>query len=102
MGTRTTITWEKFLAASIEGQKCEWVDGEVVQMSPVSLWHEDVLARLIEYLVVEYCRAHPDKLAGVCQKIASRGSKVRSLKFAHFSDHALHVMTCSIRHQRAG
>ncbi len=59
MGTRTTITWEKFLAASIEGQKCEWVDGEVVQMSPVSLWHEDVLARLIEYLV-EYCRAHPE------------------------------------------
>jgi len=57
MGTKTTITWEEFLASAVEGQKCEWIDGEVVQMSPVSLWHEDVLARLIEYLV-EYCRAH--------------------------------------------
>jgi Uma2 family endonuclease len=59
MPIRTAITWEDFLASAVEGQKCEWIDGEVVQMSPVSLWHEDVLARLIEHLV-EYCRAHPE------------------------------------------
>jgi Uma2 family endonuclease len=58
MGTRTAITWEEFLASAVEGQKCEWIDGEVVQTSPVSLWHERVLALLIEYLV-EYCRSHP-------------------------------------------
>ena len=59
MATRTTITWEQFLASALEGQKCEWVDGEVVQMSPVNLAHERVLALLIEYLV-DYCRVHPD------------------------------------------
>ncbi len=58
MGTRTAITWEEFLASAVEGQKCEWVDGEVVQMSPVNLPHERVLALLIEYLV-DYCRLHP-------------------------------------------
>lgn len=59
MGTRTAITWEEFLASAVEGQKCEWVDGEVVQMSPVNLPHERVLALLIEYLV-DYCRLHPE------------------------------------------
>jgi Uma2 family endonuclease len=59
MGTRTAITWEEFLASAVEGQKCEWIDGEVVQMSPVNLPHERVLALLIEYLV-DYCRLHPE------------------------------------------
>jgi len=59
MGTKTAITWEEFLASAVEGQKCEWIDGEVVQMSPVNLPHEHILARLIEYLV-DYCRLHPE------------------------------------------
>jgi Uma2 family endonuclease len=57
MATRTAITWEEFLASAVEGQKCEWIDGEVVQMSPVNLPHERVIALLIEYLV-DYCRLH--------------------------------------------
>jgi Uma2 family endonuclease len=57
MATRTAITWEEFLASAVEGQKCEWIDGEVVQMSPVNLPRERVIALLIEYLV-DYCRLH--------------------------------------------
>ncbi|MBZ5561744.1 MAG: Uma2 family endonuclease [Acidobacteriia bacterium] len=59
MATKTTITWEQFLASAKEGQKCEWVDGEVIQMSPVSIRHEWILARLFAYLM-EYCRSHPE------------------------------------------
>jgi Uma2 family endonuclease len=59
MATRTTITWDQFLASAKEGQKCEWVDGEVLQMSPVNLRHEGILACLFEYLA-EYCLAHPE------------------------------------------
>jgi len=51
MGTRTAITGEEFLAAAGEGHRCEWIDGEAVQMSPVNPGHEPVLALLIEYLV---------------------------------------------------
>ncbi len=61
MATKTIITWEQFLAAGIEGQKCEWVDGEVIQMTPVNLRHEGILARLIGYLE-DFCRAHPEWL----------------------------------------
>jgi Uma2 family endonuclease len=57
MATKTTITWEQFLAAGVEGQKCEWVDGEIVQMSPVNLRHEAILLRLSAFLD-EYCRSH--------------------------------------------
>jgi len=57
MATKTTITWEQFVAAGVEGQKCEWVDGEIVQMSPVNFRHESVLWHLIGYLF-EYCRTH--------------------------------------------
>jgi hypothetical protein len=59
VGTRTAIIWVEFLAAAVEGQKCEWIDGEVLQMSPVNLPHEQVLALLIEYLV-DYCRLHSE------------------------------------------
>lgn len=59
MGTKTDITWEQFLASGKEGQKCEWVDGEVVQMTPVNLRHEAILARLIGYLDA-YCTSHPE------------------------------------------
>ena len=37
------ITWEEFLAAGEEGQRWEWVDGEVEFMSPVNLRHEGFL-----------------------------------------------------------
>jgi len=50
MGTRTPITWEEFLAAAVDGQECERIAGEVLQMSSVNLPHEGVLALLIEYL----------------------------------------------------
>jgi Uma2 family endonuclease len=58
MGTRTPITWEEFLAAAVDGQKCERIAGEVLQMPPVNLPHERVLALLVEYLV-DYCRLYP-------------------------------------------
>jgi Uma2 family endonuclease len=59
MATKTTITWEEFLAAGEEGQRWEWVDGEVEFMSPVNLRHEQFLIFLIEYLA-RFCRAHPE------------------------------------------
>ena len=59
MATRTTITWEQFLAAGVEGQKCEWVDEEIVQMTPVNLRHERIVWRLIAYLD-GFCRTHPE------------------------------------------
>jgi Uma2 family endonuclease len=59
MATKTTITWEQFVAAGVEGQKCEWVDGEIVQMSPVNFRHEAILLRLNAY-IDGYCRSHPE------------------------------------------
>jgi Uma2 family endonuclease len=62
MQTRTTITWEEFLAAGEEGQRWEWVDGEVEFMSPVNLRHERFLVFLITHLG-QFCRAHPEWLS---------------------------------------
>ncbi len=59
MGTKTTIGWEEFLAAGKEGQKSEWVEGEVIYMTPVNFLHELLLARLMDYLG-KYCSAHPE------------------------------------------
>ena len=59
MSTKTAITWEEFLAAGQEGQRWEWVDGEIQIMSPVNFSHEETLATLIAYLAL-YCRLHPD------------------------------------------
>jgi len=61
MATKTTISWEEFLASGSEGQRWEWVDGEITHMSPVIFRHEMVLARLTEYLA-DYCRSHRDWL----------------------------------------
>lgn len=61
MGTKTIPTWEEFLATSREGHKSEWVDGEILTMSPVNLYHEMILIRLLTVLV-EYCRDHKDWL----------------------------------------
>jgi Uma2 family endonuclease len=59
MPTGTAITWEDFLAAGEEGQRWEWVDGEVEITSPVSIRHEVFLVRLLAALH-NFCRAHPE------------------------------------------
>jgi Uma2 family endonuclease len=59
MATKTTISWEEFLASGGEGQRWEWIDGEITHMTPVNFRHELVLMRLIACLV-DYCRAHTD------------------------------------------
>jgi Uma2 family endonuclease len=51
------ITWEDFLAAGEEGQRWEWVDGEVEFMSPANMRHEAFIMLLAESLV-RFCRAH--------------------------------------------
>ena len=61
MATKTILTWEEFLAAGREGHKSEWVDGEILVMSPVNFWHEAILAQLIASLVA-YCSEHPEWL----------------------------------------
>jgi len=58
MGTKTAITWEEFVAAGEEGQRWEYVDGEVEFMSPVRLRHQALLYKLIESFV-EYRKQHP-------------------------------------------
>ncbi len=59
MGTKTTISWEEFLAAAKEGQKSELVDGEIIRMTPVHLLHEAILKRLMRYLD-RFCDSHPE------------------------------------------
>ncbi len=59
MSTGTAITWEQFAAAGQEGQRWEWIDGEIHVMSPVNFSHEQTLAALIAYLA-SYCRIHPE------------------------------------------
>jgi Uma2 family endonuclease len=59
MATKTTISWEEFLASGSEGQRWEWIDGEITPMTPASFHHEMVLWRLIACLV-DYCRSHTD------------------------------------------
>jgi Uma2 family endonuclease len=45
-----------------EGQRGEWVDGEVEFMLPVNLRHENFLVLLITYLG-QFCRANPEWMA---------------------------------------
>jgi Uma2 family endonuclease len=59
MATKTTISWEEFLASGSEGQRWEWIDGEITHMTPVNFRHEMVLARLMAYLE-NFCSSHPD------------------------------------------
>lgn len=61
MGVKTGITWEQFLAAGEEGQRWEYVDGEVEFMSPVNLRHQGMLYALIACFV-EYRKQHPEWL----------------------------------------
>jgi Uma2 family endonuclease len=59
MATKTTISWEEFLASGSEGQRWEWIDGEITHMTPANFRHEMVLWRLMAYLV-DYGRSHTD------------------------------------------
>jgi Uma2 family endonuclease len=59
MTVGTTITWEQFLAAGEEGQRWEWVDGEVEFMSPASLRHEKFLFHLIGRIAL-FCESNPE------------------------------------------
>jgi len=62
MATRTTLTWEEFLAAGEEWQRWEGVDGEVEFMSPVNFRHERFVIFLFECLA-RFCRTHPEWMA---------------------------------------
>ncbi len=59
MATRATTSWEEFLAAGVEGQKSECLDGKVIHYTPVNLRHESIIKRLIRDLM-NYCDTHPD------------------------------------------
>ena len=59
MGTKAGITWEEFLAAGREGQRWEYVDGEVVFLSPVFRPHGKTNMQL-DYELVAYTRLHPE------------------------------------------
>jgi len=61
MSTKTAITWEEFRAAGEEGQRWEWVDGEIQILSPVNFDHEHTVPALIAYLV-PYCHIHREWL----------------------------------------
>ncbi|MBZ5545464.1 MAG: Uma2 family endonuclease [Acidobacteriia bacterium] len=58
MATKTIPRWNEFLTAAKEGEKCEWVDAEVVLMTPVNFLHEIVLTNLAKSLG-RYCDANP-------------------------------------------
>jgi len=59
MRTQTAISWKEFLSAGSEGQRWEWVDGEITYMSPAGFWHEVILGRLIAALT-QYAGSHPE------------------------------------------
>ena len=58
MATKAGITWEEFLAAGKEGQRWEYVDGEVVFMTPVFRAHGKTNVKL-DYELVAFTRQHP-------------------------------------------
>ena len=62
MATKAGITWEEFLAAGKEGQRWEYVDGEVVFMTPVFRPHGKINVQL-DYELVAFTRKHPEWVA---------------------------------------
>jgi len=62
MATKAGITWEEFLAAGKEGQRWEYVDGEVVFMTPVFRPHGKTNVQL-DYQLVAFTRQHPEWVA---------------------------------------
>src|SRR5215213_9191555 len=53
----TPVSFEEFLAWTDEDTHAEWVDGEIVLMSPVNLQHQDLLSFLND-LVKRHVQAH--------------------------------------------
>ena len=58
-GLPRSLTYEEFLARVDEDVRAEWVNGEVVLMSPVSDRHAD-LSGWLEALLRHYCEARQD------------------------------------------
>jgi Uma2 family endonuclease len=58
MATKTALTWAEFLAAGKEGQRWEYVDGEVKFMSPSGLPHGLVIDE-ISVAVHKFVSANP-------------------------------------------
>jgi Uma2 family endonuclease len=56
-GKGKRMTYEEFLAWADEDTRAEWVDGDVVMNSPVSLRHEQITTFLIDVLS-QYARLH--------------------------------------------
>src|SRR2546423_12431671 len=72
----TRVSFEEFLAWADEDTLAEWVDGEIVPMSPSSLDHQRVLLFLYD-LLNRYIRAgHLGEalVAPVLMRLASRPS----------------------------
>lgn len=70
------MTLEEYLNWDCEGVHAEWVDGEVVLMSPVRAIHQRVLLFLAE-LIAQFCRQHGAGeifLAGMRMHLSSRPS----------------------------
>jgi Uma2 family endonuclease len=59
MATKMGISWEEFLAAGKEGQRWEYVDGEVLFKSPVGAPHGRVTMKL-DHQLVNYTDAPPE------------------------------------------
>jgi len=73
---KTPITFEEFLAWADEDTHAEWVDGEIVLMSTVSLEDQSVL-NFINRLVIAFVEAHQLGhvfLAGVAMRLRTRPS----------------------------
>jgi Uma2 family endonuclease len=62
MATKLGISWEEFIAAGKEGQRWEYVDGEVVFMTPVFRPHGKTNVQL-DYELVAFTRKHPEWVA---------------------------------------
>jgi Uma2 family endonuclease len=62
MATKAGITWEEFLAAGKEGRRWEYVDGQVVFMTPVFRPHGKTNVKL-DYELVAFARQHPEWIA---------------------------------------
>jgi Uma2 family endonuclease len=59
MATKTALTWEQFLVAGKEGQRWEYVDGEVKFMSPSGLAHS-LMIQEINVAARRFVSANPD------------------------------------------
>jgi Uma2 family endonuclease len=75
-GIPTHMTFEEYLAWDYEGIRAEWVDGEVVLVSPVRLEHQFILGFLYE-LVMAYVR-RPTWWSRSSRRRVRSGTELRS------------------------